>query len=218
MPRRLRTQPASSGRSAEWIAWRHRYPAPAVSRPTRCCRTVRRSRRTTASPSVDLFANLLQDPRVGLVTDDDGWFDVVVVQSIHGVGHRPHRAVVDVHSVQLDAAADLAAHEIGPVAVAPCVPSVLPKLWARLDQHGASTVSEQAAGVAVASCRSCATSPRPRTRSPRPPAGRATARRSSRRRSRCRPRSCRRPRRRSAVPISSRPAARYRAPSPRSNS
>ena len=77
---------------------------------------------------VDLLANLLQDPRIGLVPDDDCWFDIVVVQSIHGVGHRPHRPVVHLHSVQLDAAADLAAHEIDPVAVAACVPSVLAKL------------------------------------------------------------------------------------------
>src|SRR5262245_53691820 len=43
---------------------------------------------------VDLFAHLLQDPRVGLVADDDSRFDVVVQQSINGVGHHPHRPVV----------------------------------------------------------------------------------------------------------------------------
>ena len=79
-----------------------------------------------------------------------------------------------------------------------------------------STVSEQAAGVAVGLVDHArhrldgAYDHRAGLRTRR-----ATARRSSRTRSRCRPRSYRRPGRRSAVRLSSPPAARYPASSPR---
>ena len=84
----------------------------------------------TASPDVDLFANSLQDSGIRLMTDDDVGFDAVVVQSIHGVRHRPHCSVVYLHSVQLYAAADLSPHEIHPIPVGSGVPSVIPKSWA----------------------------------------------------------------------------------------
>jgi hypothetical protein len=94
---------------------------------------------------IDLFSYLLKDPRVGLVADDDSWFNVAVLQSIHGVGHHPHGAVVDVDSVQVYPTVDLPSHDIGAISVTTGVPAVFPKYIARLQEHGGRAVSERGA-------------------------------------------------------------------------